>query len=470
MHMFKRIAVLAMLQVGCAATPPPSPALPEMPAQWSAYDAATSSAALSDRGWLADFGDAKLESLVTEALTTNHDLAATAARLAAAREQAHIAGAARLPEISLGLNAARSKRAPSGLSASSARAVTSYGLDASLNWEADVWGRIRAGSLAAAKDFEAAQADLRAARLSLAAEVARDWFLLVETQAQERLALRTVASFQQSLEVVEDRYRAGLATALDLHLARENAATAEGNLAGRRLERDAAARILEVLLGRFPASEIAVTPFPPRLNRAVPAGLPSDLLARRPDLVASEKRLAASGWRVTEARQARLPSLTLTATGGTASDSLRNLLDWDYLIWSIVSGLTQPLFTGGRLSAEQALAEARDREALEFYAQTVLNALREVESSLAAETYLFEQERALANAAAEAGQASDLALERYGRGLTDMVTLLVAQRQAFNTESAHLRTARERLVNRVNLYLALGGDFTAPEDDGEIEE
>ena len=100
----------------------------------------------------------------------------------------------------------------------------------------------------------------------------------------------------------------------------------------------------------------------------------------------------------------------------------------------------------------------------------MLNALREVESSLAAESYLFEQERALANAASEAGQASDLALERYGRGLSDMVTLLVAQRRAFDAESAHLRTARERLVNRVNLYLALGGDFTTPENDGEIGE
>ncbi|MDX8410404.1 MAG: efflux transporter outer membrane subunit [Mariprofundaceae bacterium] len=469
--MLKRIAVLAMmLQAGCAATPAPSPDLPEMPAQWSASDAATSPVALSDRGWLADFDDERLESLVSEALSSNHDLAASAARLAAARQQARIAGAARLPEINLGLNAARSKRAPSGLSASSARAVTSYGLDATLSWEADVWGRIRAGSQAATKDFEAARADWRAARLSLAAEVARDWFTLVEAQAQERLALRTLTSFRQSLEVVEGRYRAGLATALDFRLARENAATAKANLAGRRLERDSAARVLEVLLGRFPSSAIEATPSPPRLNRAVPAGLPSDLLARRPDLVASEKRLAASGWRVAEARRARLPSLTLTATGGTASDSLRNLLDWDFLVWSIVSGLTQPLFTAGRLSAEQALAEARDREALELYAQTVLNALREVESSLAAESYLFEQERALANAAAEAGQASDLALERYGRGLSDMVTLLVAQRRAFDAESAHLRTARERLVNRVNLYLALGGDFTTPENDGEIDE
>jgi len=468
--MLKRMAVLAIPLAGCASALPPSPVLPETPAQWSALDTEISPAALSDRGWLADFGDARLESLVAEAVTANHDLTAAAARLSAAREQARIAGAARLPEIDLGLSAARSKRAPSGLSASSARAVTSYGLDASASWEIDVWGRIRAGSQATIRDFEAAHADWRGARLSLAAEVARDWFLLAETHAQEQLASRTVASFQRSLDVVEERYRAGLSTALDMHLARENAATAESNLAMRRQVRDAAARALETLLGRYPLAGIAAAELSlPRLSRDIPAGIPSDLLGRRPDLVAGEKRFEAASARVSEARRVRLPSLKLTAAGGTASDTLRNLLDWDYLVWSIVSDLTQPLFTGGRLSAELALAEARDREAIELYAQAILNAFREVESALAAETYLTEQEQALAKASAEAGEAADLALDSYGRGLADMVTLLEAQRRAFTAESTYLRTARERLDNRVNLYLALGGDFIAPENDMESE-
>jgi multidrug efflux system outer membrane protein len=276
------------------------------------------------------------------------------------------------------------------------------------------------------------------------------------------LAQRTVASFGRSRAAIEERYRGGLVTALDVRLARENEATARANLAQRRREQDAAARSLEVVLGRYPAAGLRPPATLPGIAHPVPAGLPATLLDRRPDLVAAGLRLDAAGARARGARKNRLPSLSLTTSGGTASEHLKDLLDWDRLVWSLVSGLTQPLFAGGRLSAEAALARAQDSEALADYAREALTAFREVEAALAAEGHYTDQAAALEVAAAESGRAADLAQERYTEGLIDIVTLLEAQRRAFTAESARLRTARERLANRVDLYLALGGDFAAP--------
>jgi multidrug efflux system outer membrane protein len=459
-------AVALLGTSGCAGSHAPDldAGLPEPPAAWTGAPSTDADvlAGAPVEGWLADFDAPGLAPLVEQALAANPDLAAAAARVAQARAQARIAGAPRLPQAEAGFSAARTKRAPSGISSTSARPVTTYGLDASISWEADLWGRLGDTARAAVADAEASRADLEGARLALAAEVARGWFLLAEAAQQEALAEHTVDSFTRSRRVIEERYRAGIVTALDVRLARENEATARSVLAQRRREHDAATRALEVLLGRYPAGGLQPPAALPAVVRPVPVGLPSELLERRPDLVAARTRLAAADARVRAARKNRLPSISLTATGGTASDRLRDLLDWDHLVWSLVSGITQPIFSGGRLSAESALAKARDREALAAYARAALDAFREVEAALNAEGHYTEQERALRTAAAESHEAASLAAERYGQGLIDIVTLLESQRRAFDAESARLRTVRDRLDNRVDLYLALGGDFAVP--------
>jgi len=452
------LPILTVLGAGCAMLPVEPLETPAAPARWSAQ---FPQAPGTPQRWLEDFDAPRLQELVDTALTHNHDLRAAAARVAAARAQARIAGAPLLPEAELGLDAARSKQRISG--GTSSRASNSFNLEAAVSWDPDVWGRLGNTARAAAVDADAARADYRGARLLLAADVARGWFAAIEAELQLQLAARTVESFRDSLAVIEERYRAGLNTALDVRLARENAASGENVLATRRRERDAVLRTLEVLLGRYPRAELTLAEALPGVRDAVPAGLPAELLGRRPDLVAAERRLQAAGERLEEAGKNRLPSVRLTASGGTASSQLHELLDWDNLVWSLLAGITQPLFQGGRLSAEQALARADRREAWAAYAQAVLTAFREVETALAAEVRYVEQEAALRRASEEAGAAADLALARYRQGLTDIVTLLEAQRRAFNAESTRLRTARERLANRVALHLALGGDFGDPE-------
>lgn len=447
-----------VLLVSCAGQPPEKLPVPEPRAQWSAKYAQAPGEPVQ---WLWDFDAPGLAPLISSALANSYDLQATGARLAAAEARARIAGAPLRPAVEVGAEAARRRFSGAG---DNDQAVTtsSYELLGVVSWEPDVWGRLSNTARAAVADADAAQADYRAARLSLAANVARGWFGVIEAELQVQLATRTVESFRRSNSVIEERYRRGLVTALDVRLARENVASAESVLAARLRGRDNRIRALEVVLGRLPVSELETVDRLPVVQRDVPAGLPSDLLTRRPDLVAGELRLQAAGERVDAARKNRLPGLRLTASGGTASNQVHNLLDWDYLVWTLLAGITQPVFEGGRLRAEEALARAEHREAWALYARTVLTALQEVESALASESLLINQENALANAAREAREAAQLATDRYQRGLVDIITLQETQRRAFTAESAYLSTARERLDNRVSLYLALGGDFGDP--------
>jgi multidrug efflux system outer membrane protein len=445
---------LALALNGCVTLPTQAPQPPAVPAHWQAPSSLENSVGQS---WLDDFQAPGLVRLVEGALRHNRDLQATAARMEAARAQARIAGAPLLPQAELGLDAAR------GTSASNRSPSADFGLQAQIQWEADLWGRLGDAARAAAQDAMAAERDWRAARLSLAAAVARGWFSVIETGQQLRLARHTGESFRRSLEVIEERYRRGLDSALEVRLARTDVAAADANLAARQRELDAAVRSLERLLGRYPGAALEATSELPGMRGQVPAGLPAELLARRPDLLAAEQRLSAAGERLEEARKNRLPTLSLTARGGTASEQLRDLLDWDNLVWRLLAGVVQPLFQGGRLQAEQALAKARHREAWAAYAQAVLTALSEVETALAAEARYREQEISLATATREAREAELLAEARYRQGLVDIITLLESRRRAFDAESTWLRTARERLDNRVGLYLALGGEFRVEE-------
>ncbi len=200
----------------------------------------------------------------------------------------------------------------------------------------------------------------------------------------------------------------------------------------------------------------------PPLPPPAPAGLPAQLVDRRPDLVAVERRLGAAGFRVSQARAALYPSLRLTGSAGSSSSELDDLLDSDFSVWSLAGNLLQPLFQAGRLRAGVELGEARYREAANLYAQSLLRAFSEVETALTAERLLREQTTALDAAATEAAAAERLAQDRYGRGVGDYLAVLAAQVQALDASSQLLATSRALLDTRVDLHLALGGGFAIP--------
>lgn len=445
------IIFCAWLPAGCIISPLPPLPPPYFPDQWHSTTAATPSV----QAWLDDFSSPHLSDLVHEALLHNHSLQQAGYRRAAARKRVEISASRLWPTVEAGLDRTRAKSMAGG----EASTQTKHTLEGSIRWEPDLWGRIFASKRSAEAQAWAAEADYKAAQRSLAADVAHHWFGVIESEQQHRLATRSLASYRRSVEVIKEQYRVGLADALDLHLARSDVARAEATLAQRQRDQAVALRNMETLLGRYPRGELETEHLLPQINTPVPAGLPSDLLQRRPDLLAAKQRLQAAGELLEEARKNRFPSLQLSASTGNASQELRHILDWDNLVWRLVGGLVQPVFQGGKLKAEEALARIERKESWAAYAHAILVAFREVETALVMETHLQTQEKALSRAVTESTLAVDLALSRYRSGLVHVTTLLESQRRAYQAESAYLKVSQERLNNRVNLYLALGGDF-----------
>lgn len=334
-----------------------------------------------------------------------------------------------------------------------------FGVDASVSWELDIWGRVRAQARAGKADALAAGETYRALRLSIAARITQAWFTAVAARQQEALALETLNSFEANLTTVDERFRRGLSPALDLRLTRANVANARSTYNLQKRLADGSVRQLEVLLGRYPSGTLVTTGSLPELNGPVPAGAPSDLLERRPDILAAQEGLVAAGYRVQESKKSLLPAISLTARYGRASGELEDILKDSFDVWSLLGNLTAPVFQGGRLRANVKRSEARLAEAVVSYQAVVLGAFREVESALVDETLLSEQLEAVKMAAEESIGAQELAEERYERGLVDIITVLESQRRAFNSRSNLLNIQNQLLQNRVSLYLSLGGNL-----------
>ena len=460
--------------LACASAPKVEyPALDlAQPDQWTA---GASEDPVADHWW-RDMGAARLDSIVALALEHNYDLKAAGARLAQAQAQARVAGAPLWPQLSATNTGSRRKQnfvgfpIPGQEGQVLTSTSTSFGVNLNASWEVDLWGRLRAGAQAALADAGAAAADFRAARLSLAAQTARAYFAAVEAGRQVELARATVENYRLSAEQIEDRYRRGLRSSLDVRLGRSSLAAAEATLAQRRQQRDAVLRQLELLLGRYPSARIEVGDELPAAGGPVPAGLPADLVGRRPDLVAAERRLAAADRRLAQSQRALLPSISLTGSAGRSSSALSDLLNGDFSVWNLVGNIAQPLLQGGRLRAGVDQAAAAAEQALYNYAQSALRAYGEVEAALHAEGFLADQERALSTAAEEAVAARALAEERYARGLAGLIALLESQRRAFDAESRLLAVRRQRLDTRIDLHLALGGGFTLASQYAEIQQ
>ncbi len=450
------VAICALSAGACTSTPEPLAQLrAAAPADWAARDDVRTAPSAD---WVAAFEDAQLSALVAEAMDVNYNVAAAVARLEQAQAGRISARSGLLPTVSGSVDASATR--------SDAADFEDYGVGAQATWEADVWGRLRALAASGALNEAAAQADLHAARLSIAGAVAQGWFDLIEARGQTALAQDDVAAQERALRLTQRRYESGVAGALDVRLARSGVASAQATLAQRSNLENNAARRLEVLLGRYPSNEIEAAAALPALPSLRGAGAPGELLARRPDLIAAEARVAAAGMQAEAARKALLPSLTLTASSGTSAADAADMFDPDFLVSRAVAGVAQPLFRGGFLRAQARSAEAAQREVMAGYAQSVLSAYREVEDALDAEDALADQETALAVASTEAAAAETLAERNYTRGVGTIFELLDAQRRRISAERQLITVRKERVANRVRLNLAVGGAFAVRPNDG----
>lgn len=458
------IPLLALAWSGCAKAPPFNPPDLATPPEWAAGGASGK----VETGWLRSFHDRALEKWVARVMESNPNLDVRLARLDAAAAQTRIEGAPLWPEVGLGAEGGRTQNVLTadefglpGLFADGPVRPRSnrFGVSLDVSWEIDLWGRVRAGQSAAWADLQANWEEFRAFRLSLAGQTAKAWFAAVEAREQVALTEEIAKSFRTTADLVEARYRDGLTNAVDVRLARSTAASAESLVERRKQELGRALRQLELLAGDYPAATTRVANHLPTVPSTPAAGLPSELLYRRPDLLAAERRIASTDRRLREAQLALLPRISLTGSAGRTANSIEDLLSSQFSVWSLAGNLAQPLFQGGRLLAGIDQVRASTREALAAYIAEALEAFAEVENALDAETLLARQERFTKEAAKEAEAAYRQAESQYQNGLIDFVTVLEAQRRYLETASEIPALRRARLDNRVNLHLALGGDF-----------
>jgi len=404
--------------------------------------------------WLGS-DDGQLQALIDEAVAHNPDLRVAASRLEQARLQMRLAGADLQPTDTLGGKYANSLQPANGLD------INGYGVV--LNWELDLWGRARAEQKAGEAAYRSAEADFAYARQSLAATTARAWLLSIEATRQTALAVRIRDAARAQVELMSRRERVGKVSGQDVAAARAQAQTFEEAAFQADQGRQQALRALELLIGRYPSASINVPSTLPGNLEAVPVGVPSDVVARRPDLLAARKRYEQAFFNHEEARAARLPRVALNLGAGYLSSEYVQLKDGlGSAVYPLGGKLLWPLFDAGRLKTQVEIRDEQQREAAGDYARTILTAFGEVESGLAADALLQQRERSLTAQVEALQQVLDAANVQFRVGKVDRYEVLDHELALDAARIAQMRIATERRIQRANLHLALGGDFGAP--------
>ena len=451
-------AIAIALIAGCAVKEAPPiteqmktimPPQAVIPANWKAQGGVGGDVSTA---WIKTFADQQLEALILEGLENNLELKAAASRIDVAAALVVQARSLLYPQL-MGLGSAGAV----GRDDTHDRS----GLAGELSWELDLWGRVRAQAAAATAARTATEADLSYARQSLAGLVATLWYQSIATERLRQTALEASGIYERYLKLVQTKNQLGQIGAQDVALAGADLARSQARERSFATTEQQLQRGLEVVVGRYPAAELALAPDLPPLPGPVPDGLPSELLERRADLVAAEQRVISAFHNIQVAEAARLPRIALTAGGGRSTSDLLRLAGVGAGFWRVGADIFAPLFTGGALKAQVEQATAEQKAVLALYGQTVLRAFSEVESSLASEQLLADQQRYLQNVLAQDTEALRLGRLRYDAGATDFLHVLQMQSRQLSTQFDLIAIRNGRLANRVALHLALGGGFAA---------
>ncbi len=473
----KRVAITALLLAGCTVGPNYSrPHTPVPPA----YAEPDPTSGLSDpqlASWWGTFGDPELDKLVNRAVARNLDVETAAARIREARANERVAGAAALPEVSAEASATRQRISehaipiPPGGPPNGGKTpefalpgteFSSFRIGFDASWELDLFGKTRRSVEAARARTGAAIWDLRDLQVTAGAEVANAYLRLRTLQQRIAVADAEVSRQQRALSLVAARVRGGLVTGQDLEQQKSQLASAKAAIPPLKAEADAQIHALGVLTGDTPEALVAelspagaLPPSPPR----VPAGLPSDLLRRRPDIRAAERNVAAATADIGVATADLYPSFSLSAAPALVSTALATLLEWGSRSYSAGAAVNWPIFNGGRTRANIDASNARQERALIAYRKTILTALQDVEDALSEVDNDRRQAAGLEEALSTARRAEDIARTRYRGGLVTLSDVLQAQANRISLESQVIETKGALARDTVALFKALGGGW-----------
>jgi multidrug efflux system outer membrane protein len=413
-----------------------------------------------DEQWWRDFNNPELNQAVDEALRNNLNIRKATARILEVQSQFVQTRADRFPMLGVEAKAQRDKRPIIGLLPTGSFTVRTdtHTLSLPASFELDLWGKLARAEEAAQADLLRAEENRRTVVQTIAAETVTLYLRMEAIERRIQITEASIKNFKYSFDLVERRYKRGLSSILDLKQASRILAEAETVLPSLRQELGITQQRISVLLGKYPETRPARAQPEDyfRLLDPVPPGLPSDLLLRRPDIRAAEADLRALNARIGVAKASRFPRITLTGSFGYSSEELNMLFEPESELWSVASGVTQPLFDAGRLKAGQQAAEARYEQGLSQYAQTVLMAFSEVETALLTRKEQIELRNRVLKFLKDARAVQDFAQTRYRRGLTDYLTVLESQRTRFLAEEKLVLVDLAILSNRVSLYRALG--------------
>lgn len=407
--------------------------------------------------WLAELQGTQVFNLVEKALAKNRTLQQKALDVAVAKQQLVITGSDLWPTLDLSLSSNR-RYIPT-----TDNYTNGNGLDVNLSYEFDIWGKLSAKERNANLNVMALEADYYSQKQALVADVVKAWFAVIEANNQVALLNERLVLAQQNLDIIESGYRQGLNDALDVYLTRNEFNNEKSRLVAQQNTQIERIRALELLIGDYPSGLLSVTAELPLLQSDIPLGMPSELLSRKPSLIASWYALLAKDAALAYAHKQRFPSLKLTGSIGPDSSDISDLLAGGNIAWSIAGSLTAPLFNAGRLKAneEKALLELNKQEI--SYLDNLYLAFQSVENGISAERNLQQRYDATLLAANNAKLAETLSFEQYQKGLVSYTTVLDAQKRSFDAQSSLISIKNLLIANRVNLHVALGGDFVVEE-------
>lgn len=459
-----------LVLAGCAVGPDyKRPATTEAPAQYKAEALGSWKQGqpldnVPKGQWWEIFGDTNLNALEARAVSANQELKAAMARVDQARAVARVTRSELLPHLDFNPSYTRQRYSPNADPSFGSLTANSFSLPLDLSYEVDLWGRVRRGFESARADAEASLATFYNVLLTLQSDVAENYFTLRSMDAEIATVTGTVRLRQEQVRLVRSRFEGGIGSELDVARAETELATTEAEVAALQQRRDRMENAIAILAGQNPSNfklaplSVAENLWDPQ-TPAIPAGLPSDLLERRPDVAAAERQLAAANARIGVAKGAFFPVLTLTGSGGYLSGDVEDLFNWNSRTWSIGPSVSLPIFAGGRNRANLERARSVYDESVALYRQQVLVAFGDVEDSLSAIRHLADQAEAQSRAVTSAKRAASLAEDRYRSGIVAYIEVVDANRDELSAERANAQLAGERLIATVQLIKALGGGW-----------
>lgn len=443
---------------------------PASDGSWKRFD---ETAKIEEFAWWRMFKDPQLDALMEQALRDNPSLAVAIERVNAARAISRTAFAPLLPEVNVGFGPERQLQSAASINANlppNAQAVTKpytlYTARGTITYDLDLFGQNRGRARAAERDAEAEESNYRAARLTLQAEVAQAYYRIAALRGEDAIVKQTIATRQQNVTLNRLKNDAGLVDSLVLSQAETDLATAKAEGASVAQSLAVAEHALAALLGVVPSELSLTTTSLASAPPSIPAGLPSSLLERRPDIQQAVKLIAAANERIGVARGGYFPDISLSASGGSVASTLGDLFKWSSRTWAVgpLAGtiLTQPIFSGGRVAAARAETDANFLAAVATYRGSVLTAFREVEDQLSGVRYVNVQEAATRDAVAAATRARTVAKARFENGYSSQLDYLDVDRQLLVAKRSHIQTRGQQYITTIELVKALGGSWQAP--------